>query len=50
MVSYLDQSFLQSGDYTQIKATGALLKGLLHSGAVSSAANKAARSTNLAKR
>ena len=33
MVSYLDQSFLQSGDYTQIKATGALLKGLLHSGA-----------------
>ena len=33
LVTYLDQTFLHSGDYAQLKTTGALLKGLLHSGA-----------------
>jgi DNA gyrase subunit B len=33
LVTYLDQTFLHSGDYAQLKTTGALLKGLLHNGA-----------------
>ncbi len=33
MTTYLDQDFLESGDYAQIKATAVLLKGLLREGA-----------------